>query len=237
MVFRLRDRNRPLPNGIGCFDPSTNYRAPAFSTFTQQVNGVMAARIGNPGMCARYRLKTDYSSCEEYVDTFLGKVAFDNGWSDFYISERGDGTPNVPADPKLPTPRAGSVSPVKAVAVGAKTIYEWISSKAGAVPQKLANKRAAICAKCPLNETAQTILEAFETKAAEAIMAEMKRRQEWDLHTPDDNKLGICGGCYCVNKLSVHCPIDIKLKHLPQEAFDALDENCWVRYEKSALTK
>jgi hypothetical protein len=234
-VYRLKDKNRALPNGVSVYDAATNYQAPAFASFTAQVAGVQAARIANPGFCSRYRVTSDYAECENFVDTYLGKVAFDKGWTDFYITCSGDAGGSPSNAPFPGRPQRGIANRVAAVAAGAKTIYEWIASKEGAVPRELADKRAETCIRCPLNKKGEWS-HFFELASAQAVMAAMKQRADWNLTTPFDAQLGICDGCNCVNALSVHCPIGIKLKHIPQEAFDDLDAGCWVRSEKAALS-
>ena len=232
--YRLKDRNKPLPGGTAVYDAGTGYRAPQFASFTVQWQGLQAARRGNPGLCARYRLSTDDAACMEYVDTYLGKMAHDAGLSDYYITTQGDGAQAaaVPFHQR----HGGVASRVAGVAAGVKTIYEWINSKQEAVPSAQANLRANVCAECPLNGK-ENILDFFEIKSTQAIMVELQRRKGWNLSTPFDDRLGVCHACFCVNELSVHCPIEIKLKHIPKEAFDALHKSCWVRSESAALPK
>lgn len=230
MRYFLRDRNKPLPNGVGCYDSSTGYRAAPFASFTQQVNGVMAARIGNPGLCARYRLPTDYAACEAFVDSYLGKVAFDNGWAEFYVAERGDGTPNVPSPPKPPPPRLpGRIANLVA---GAAISVDWIASKKEAVPNELASNRAETCSKCPKNNNNGDWLALFTVKSAEAIKKALEFRLGMKLSTPFDDKIGVCDACDCVCKLKVHMPLKKILGQISDEDKAALDEKCWITNEK-----
>lgn len=237
MPYRLKDRNRALPNGVAVYDQHTGFRAAPFASFTVQWQGLQQARIGNPGAVKRYNLKTDDASCQDFVDLYLGRVAFDNGWSDFYVTSAiGGGIPEQVPFPQAPRRKQGAVERIASraagVVAGSKTIYEWINSKGEAVPQELANKRAETCVKCPLNEPPDGMLDDFEVKAAAAIRGELERKKGWNLTTPADEKLGICGACWCVNSLSVHCPLETKLKHIPKDAYAALDVNCWVRTEQ-----
>jgi len=233
-AYHLKDRNRPLPNGVSVYDSGTGFKAPAFASFSQQCQGVLQARLANPGLCKRYRLSTDMAEIENFVSGFLGKVAFDNNWEGYYYVADGGGGASA-GDVLPPSSRSGrSASRVAAVVAGAKTIYEWVNSKEEAVPSELANKRAEICVACPLNEQGN-LIDFFPVQAAQAIGRELERRRGWNLSTPSDDKLGVCQGCYCVNTLSVHCPIETKLRHMPKEVFDALHESCWVRTEKEKI--
>ena len=51
--YRLKSRNRPLPNGIPFRDPRTNYEAKPHTSFDQTCREVLASRLGNPGFTKR----------------------------------------------------------------------------------------------------------------------------------------------------------------------------------------
>lgn len=227
MPYRLLSRDRPIPNGISVRDPGTNYAAPPFASFQQQVDGVLASRLANPGFVARYRLSTKREDVENYVDGYLAKVCADNGWTTFITT--GAGAQAAPIPFQNPN-RARSASRVAAVAAGVKTIYEWITSKEEAVSSELSSARAKTCVDCPQNQKGN-LADFFTVQAAAAISGELEKRKGWKLETPDDARLGVCQVCFCVNALSVHCPLEIKRKHLAQEVFDRLPGNCWVKTE------
>ena len=232
-VCKLKTRNRPVPGGCAFFDSATNFKAGQFDDFETQCRGVQSARLGNPGLTKRYRKSTDMESIRDEVDIFWATYAKDHGYSDFYLQVEAP-SGGAPEQAPFTNPNRSVRSRVAAAAAGVRTIYEWIRSKEEAVPAELANARAARCVACPLNEQGN-LADYFQTAAAAAIKSELEQRKEWDLTTPDDAKLGVCQGCFCVNSLSVHSPIEIKLKHLPKDAFDALHPDCWVRSEKKKL--
>lgn len=227
MTYRLKDRNRPIPNGISAIDASVNYRAPQFASFDVQWRGVQQARLGNPGLTKRYKLPTDDQSCMDFVDSYLGQKAHELGYTDYYTTSQGGANAGM----LPPSRKSASAGRLASVAAGVKTIYEWITSKEEAVAGELANKRAEVCSKCPLNQKGG-LADFFEIKAAAAITSALETKRGWNLSTKFDDKLGVCQGCFCVNALSVWCPLAIKKKHLSKEAFDALVPECWVKTEK-----
>jgi hypothetical protein len=225
------------PNGIVAYDAATNTTPPQFSDFETQCRIWFNARQANPGLVKRYRVSTDMDAIRNEVDAQLAQMCADKGWTNFV-----NAIDRVGVSGQAPFPNQDLQSPIRSVsrvagvAAGVKTIYEWINSAAEAVSQEQVNKRAETCVNCPKNKTG-SLLDFFEEKSAEAIKRELERRSGWKLSTPFDDKLGICNeGCWCVNALSIHCPLDVKLKHMPKEAFDALHESCWVRKE-SETTK
>lgn len=233
--YRLKSRQRPLPGGYGFFDVGTNYRAGQYEDFEAQCQGVFNARMGNPVMCKRYRLTTDMEGIRNEVDAQWAEWAADHGWTDFFVTlARTDG--GASEQTPFPGPNRVSsrgVSRVAAVAAGSRTIYEWINSPQEGVAKDLTEIRALTCVDCPKNEKGN-LLDYFEEAAAKAITFEMERRKGWDLSTSQDDKLGVCQVCFCVNALSVHCPRDLKLKHMPTEIYEGLPENCWVKTESKS---
>jgi hypothetical protein len=239
--MRLKNRQRPLPNGVAMYCPATKYQAPLFSTFTAQVDGTIAARLANPGVTKQYNLPTDRPTVEKEVDSYLAQVAMRQGWTDLVDTARqpseGGVASSVPfPNPAQPTRRPSPFERAQLVVAGSEILVDWISSGAEAVPIQLAERRAAVCAKCVLNEPGG--LEQFFTlPVAAAIRTALNARREMRLQTSKDDLLHTCGGCLCPLRLMIHVPLEKKLAHLSQDAFDRLDQNCWVRSEKALMSE
>ena len=103
------------------------------------------------------------------------------------------------------------------------------------MPSELAEKRAAICAGCPSNEQGD-LLSFFTKPLSEAIRRAYNLRAEYKLRTSQDDKLGVCGICSCPLKLMLHVPLEMKLKHLPDDVRAGLPPHCWVIKESSGKT-
>lgn len=223
----MRDRNRPLPGGIPVIDPSVNYTGRQGASFTEYVDGVMQARMGNPGLAARYRLKIDYASCEEYCDLYLGKKAFDLGYTDYYVAcnPSGGGSPgNVLPPPASPAVRGARVAAAAVVSI------EWIASGAEAVPIELATNRAEVCSVCPKNESGDW-LSLFTKPAATAIKKALQLRTGFKLSTTFDDKIGVCNCCDCPLHLKVFMPIEKIKSNTAPEVMADFDPKCWILSE------
>jgi hypothetical protein len=231
MAARLKSRDKQCPNGFTFYDAATRYRARPYTSFTVIVQEVIQARLGNPAVAARLSTNPDDVAYE--VDRYIAEICRASGWND-YVYEEGRTAVNAPPF-HLPQNPGSNLSEagrrLKNVAAGSKTILEWIASKEQAVLPEISERRAGVCAACPKNEPIKSLLDHFEAAAAAAVQRELHRRADWQLITTHDAALGVCGICHCVNALSVHCPLELKLKHMPAETRAALPENCWVIQE------
>lgn len=229
MGYSLRDRNRPIPNGITAYDSSTNTRPPAFSSFSVQCRMWLEARLGNPAAVKRYRLSTNMQDIEQEIDSQLARICFDHKWNDFFVTSSGVGASAAAAPPIRLRKVASDL--VKAVEGGA-VLIDWIKTGSEAVPQEQANKRAEVCVKCPLNEKGDWT-RFFKLPVANSIRRELNRRKDMSLSTPSDDALNICGACLCVLKLKVHVPFEKFWPQLDQEIKNDLWESCWIRTEQA----
>jgi hypothetical protein len=229
-MYRLKNRNKPLPNGVTWRDPGTGWQSPAFTSFDEQVKQITQARVGNPGMARRYRLSTDPSEVANELDSNLGRLAFENGWTDYYVSgiqERSAGGAPAPFPPR---PKSHGSPNLAGLVAGAKTLAEMFG-QAGPVEKELAETRASVCVTCPVHEKADGdwIFKLFTSPAANAVRQMLSVIKGENLETSHDINLAVCGACGCPVKTKVHAQLDHILKHMPQEAKDALWDKCWIR--------
>jgi hypothetical protein len=230
MGYRLKNRNRPIPNGVTWRDPGTGWQSPAFTSFDQQVQQIQQARIGNPAMTKRYHLSTDLAVITNEVDAGLAQIAFTNGWSDFYVSSAEERSGNAPS-PIPPHPQKKSLrSSIANIADGGEILVKWLNSEDEAVPIELAEARAAVCVGCPLNDKGDW-LSFFTVPLAGAFRRELERRKGMNLSTTHDANLHVCGACRCVLQLKVHVPFELFWPSMDDESKLALWEHCWIRKE------
>lgn len=228
--FRLKDRNRPIPNGIGFYDQCTGYKAPDHSSFETQVAGVINARRANPGMTKRYNLSLDPDAVRNEVDVFLAKVCADHQWSDYIILGGLGGAADT-----LPFPKArakGGPSPAGVVA-GARTLVDMFGED-GPVNREQAEKRAKVCAACPLNE--QGDWTRFFTVPAANVARQMVALVKMEnLETTKDSELNVCVACGCPLKTKVWARIGHIMAHMPKEDFEDTVPECWIRKEAEEI--
>lgn len=235
-MLRLKDRNKQVPGGANFFDPVTRYTPPRYASFQTIVNGVLAARRGNPAMAAQYGLSTDENAVADEVDAYNAQMCYDHRWMDYIVGEPEKRRP-VAARPFQPSQgnlsRPSLAQSARSVAAGAEIIVDWLKSGAEAVPKAQADQRAATCAACPMNEKIGTLTELFTMAASEAIRGALKLRNDWNLCTPSDEQLGVCAACWCPLKLKVHVPLKTFLPKMPEEDKQQLWEKCWIKQEAS----
>ena len=109
--------------------------------------------------------------------------------------------------------------------VGAETIMEWLGAGAITVHPTLAQSRANICLKCPLNVHESSITEAM----AAAIKKQVEIKNKLQLRVNGEKSLLSCSACGCVTRLKIWVPLE---NILPEpEDRHKFDENCWLLKE------
>lgn len=89
-----------------------------------------------------------------------------------------------------------------------RTASEWVSRGEPLVPLEEAERRAAICAKCPLNVGTGGcgICNSLLNSLRESVLQRS---------TSHDSELNACGVCGCDNKTQVHLPLEVLAKGVP----------------------
>lgn len=206
--------------------PEANWKAPPFASFVQIVNQVQRIVAANPALAQSKGWPTARPDIENWVDEFNATICQMNGWTN-YITDGGS---------VWSPPKTVPLSAVKNVAAGAKTLASWIGSGANPVTREMAERRASVCVKCPLNEPGD--LSNFFTRAtSELIRMQIQTAQDLDLTTPHDSKLGVCSACDCPMRLKIFVPLDKILDHMLPEAKSALDSKCWITAEESLASE
>lgn len=101
------------------------------------------------------------------------------------------------------------------------TMEDWWKKGFNYVPQEEADRRAAICASCPLQHEAEGC---FGCRGIQGLVNVVRGKRS----TPYDGRLLNCSVCGCFNQVQVHIPLDVL-----QKASGDLDYNgnpeCWKR--------
>lgn len=222
--MRLKDRSRFCPGGFRYYVPETKWSISPWISFDAAVAQIIKHRQGNPFLVQSKNWSLDPFVVADELDAFNAAVCQQMRWND-YITEGGPDTPIPKAMSASPSSRAGRL------AAGVQTIADWEIGGGMVVERDLANARAKTCSTCPLNEQGD-LLQWFTQQAARLIQLQLETRNNMKLYTHYDPILGCCSACGCVNKLSVWCPLDIKLKHMKPDAMAALHPACWVLSEQ-----
>jgi hypothetical protein len=99
-----------------------------------------------------------------------------------------------------------------------------LSGKAAFVSQEEAEKRAAICANCPMNTTLQ-----FSCGACMGAVITLLSSVLGNRKTEQDNELGACLVCSCSLKAAVHVPLDVQREGLSEQIKQDFEKikHCW----------
>lgn len=225
---RLISRQKQIPNGFVFYQPQTGWKAPRFASFDTIVNSLVAHRKGNPFITKKFNLSTDPAAVANEVDEFNAAVCVRMGWNDYVSNQAAGGQPSgVPFSSSLPQ----ALASLEKLAAGGRVLVEWINSGQEAVPNDLAEARAAVCVTCPLNAKGDWT-SFFTVPVSNKIREALETRRNWNLSTTHDDALKVCEACYCPLPLKVHMPLDRILSRIPQDSLDALAPGCWIRKEK-----
>jgi hypothetical protein len=225
-VATLKDRRNQIPNGFQYRQPEINYVAPQWQSFDAIVKAVQAARTGNPFLARKHRWATDYAGVAHDVDVYNAKICQAHGWND-WITEA---SPDPPKWLPQPLEWPGAAGSVKRTTAGVKLVMDWLGQGLKPVAAELAEKRAAVCAVCPLNSDPNWI-QRLDAIAAQGIRHLVEVKNDLKLKTSYDEKLHTCQACDCYLKLKPWTPLDVVLSNLGAETKAKLDPNCWILSE------
>lgn len=222
-MARLKNRQTQIPNGLRFRIQQLNYTSAPFSSFDVIVNSVKQLADGNPQLFHQNGWPTERPAIADWVDEFNAGICKANQWNDYIVE-----TPDI-SPPKFPPPPS-SRHPAGAVAAGVVSLAEWFGEGAQPVERNLAEKRAQVCSKCPLNKKGD-YGNWFTKAVAEGIRNMAGAFRGLKINTVHDEQLGVCEACMCPMKLKVHVPLKHILSNTDKETMDAFDSNCWILSE------
>lgn len=119
----------------------------------------------------------------------------------------------------------------KQILDGAVAIAELWGPNAKPVAREIAQKRADICARCPLNRPAKGWLDTISKAAAKATRTYFRIKDEAHVSVDGEEKLGICDACNCCLKLKVHVDINHIMDTASDEMMAKFHDKCWITHE------
>lgn len=219
-MSRLKDRQQQIPNGLKFRIPELNWESPPFMSFDSIVVNVLSIAQANPDLFYGNNWPQTREDIAWWVDDFNARYCELMGYTSYIIG-----------GPEASPPKSGPLSKAAALAVGAKSLSDWIFSGSDPVAPVLAESRALVCTKCPLN-TPGDIGNMFERAMADTIRKSIELAKEQKLTTKYDKQLGVCSACMCPMKLKVWTPLNHIVDNMNPEAQQALDPHCWLNYEQ-----
>ncbi len=241
MSYRLKSREKQIPNGYKFIQPETGYQARRFASFDSIVKSLINHRLGRPDLVEKHGWRTDYDGVAAELEQFNIRVCLQHGWNDYLDGvEVGGGLPpkSRPPSQKEEEQVSAAAGVARKIWAGVQTLNDWIDSGEPAVDQVIADGRALICSRCPKNSSGD-LISWFTKPAAGAIKRQFERLEERKLKTEYDSIINVCDVCKCPLKLKVFTPMKFIKGHMSDEVFDDLHsvKDCWIVSEMVALTK
>lgn len=211
----LKDRQRQVPNGFRFRIPEVNYASAPFSSFDTIVNSVHSIAKSNPGLFQSKGWPQTRADVATWVDEYNARYCLEMGYLDYI-----NGVEDSP-------PKHGPPPRVSALAAGAKSLAEWIGDGASPESHEVAEHRAEVCSKCPMNKP-WDMSNFFERGTSEMLREAVAAAAQQKLVTRFDKQLGVCEACYCPMRLKVWVPLGPILNNMPEETKAALHPSCWI---------
>lgn len=230
----MKSRSTFPPSGWFYYQPETNWpEVPqgffAGKTFDQAVDEIIKHRKANP----RFNLATDWDTVANQLDEFTDLRLRGNPKAREYLVDGGlEKKAPVPPSPRAGQSAGSVAGGVRKVAAGVSALWDWLGDGGEPVPVSDANMRAAVCAQCDRNKPGNWT-SWFTVPASELIRKQLEIRNDMELKTNFDDKLGCCSICLCPLPLTVFVPLEYKLATMRPEVFAELPEWCWVKKEKA----
>lgn len=107
-------------------------------------------------------------------------------------------------------------------------IRDWLGDGLAPVAPDVAQKRAFICAECPMNKPGNW-WDKTRGLMADAIRRQMAVKRLENISTSLDDQLGTCKICSCNLALKVHVPAQHIRNHLLPEHDEQFPDFCWIK--------
>src|SRR5262245_1766581 len=223
--MRLKSRTRFPPHQFQVLLPEIGMATPFEGSFNEVVDHFAKIVLKNPALAAKHGWPTDRETQEEWIDEREAQRMVAHGWLNFVDFNAGEPVAQKKTSQGLLDRAGGAAGSVKS----AFTTYAEMFGPGGTVVDALeANRRAAICVMCPLNNTKSTLVQRFTKAVATQIMGLFGMLKDMDVRTDYDERLGTCEACDCPMRAKVHVVADRIKKEMPAGQIAKLHANCWI---------
>ncbi len=222
--MRLKSRDKFIPGEFQAIHPEAGQKTPWKGSFNEIVKLEHDFRQKNPALVKKNGWSLDPEDIANDIDISNAQRMVAAGYFGFVELE---------GEPEKKTSLTGRLLQSAASAVGkAKTalaIYKDLFGATGkVVPREEAERRAASCVACPLNDTAGGLKAYFVKEAAQELMLLFGILKDMDVNTSLDDKLGVCKACSCPMRSKVHIEGAVLKKNMPPEDIAKLHPSCWI---------
>ena len=104
----------------------------------------------------------------------------------------------------------------------------WFGDGGEPVSTELAQARADVCLKCPMNYKGDWLWN-MATQLAINAQSRLRKMMNWTVE--GEEGLGVCEICGCKERLKIMVPIKHILRHTSPEQLTKYPPHCWIRKE------
>jgi len=189
------------------------------------IKAIRDHRLANPAITQKHNLSTDPGDIKRELTAFQqARGSLPKPQPSFFR-----GSPSSQSRSKGAAAAASTnwFQKIIRTGTGVSTLGDWLGHGGNPVEKDLSEKRALVCADCPMN-AAKDLVSFFTVPTANLILRQLEERKQLNLSTAYDDKLGVCGACGCPLKLKVHTPINFIVQHMGPTEKNSLDPRCWI---------
>lgn len=202
---------------------------PISKTLNQATMELIAQRKKNPALTAKFQWATNYEAVKSEVIRFNRKR----------LGLSPEATPQafrvLPSNQSAKAVGAAgaktdAMSGLKRAAQGTGVVLAWLGSGAVPVAQELAEKRAATCMACSMNQPGDwyTTAPAEILKKSVEAWKTMTGKTDFKFENSQGDKLKSCQVCRCLLPLKIFVPLEHIIAKTPEEVMGELPKTCWI---------
>ncbi len=218
----LKSRTKWCVGGFQVLLPEIGMKQPIAGSFNEAVDAFAKIVAKNPDLAKKQSWPTSREDQETFVDQYNAQRMVAGGYLNF-VNLDGQPPPYVGG-----ASRTGFAGAVAAHVSGLAVYRELFSGGSVPVAHDEAERRAAICCQCPLNNTKLTFKQRFVDYVAKGLTELLGIMRDLDLKTSRDKELGTCDACDCPMFAKVHVALPTILKHLKPAQHAKLHSSCWI---------
>ncbi len=216
----LKSHTKWIPGAFQVLHAEAGMVKPFAGSFTEAVNFETSFRKKNPALVAKNNWSLDPDDIANDVDAYNAQRMVAGGWLNF-VDMEGQSPPAGGA-------ARSSLGAVAAEVSGLAVYRELFQGKSVPVAHEEAERRAAICVVCPVNNTKLTFKQRFVAHVAKGLMELVGIMHDLDLKTSRDKELGTCDACECPMFAKVHVALPTIITHLKPDQRAKLHSSCWI---------
>lgn len=222
----MKDRNKFPPGQWQVLVPEAGMQKPFAGSFSECVKFLSDFRAKNAALTKKNNWSLNLDDIANDVDQYNAQRMIAGGYFGFVDVE---GSPPPYAGGASRSAFAGGAVAVGESALTGLAVYrELFTGKSKPVAREEAERRAAICAVCPQNNTKRSFKEQFVSYVAKGLTELVGIMHDMDFVTSHDKQLGTCEACECPLFGKVYVELPTIERNMKPSQRAKLDPRCWI---------